>query len=371
MRSSAWRLLEGGSPVAVAGYPEVGLESSFEPVSSRRTFEEAVEQIAERIKSGDLHVGDRLPSERELASIMRISRPTLREAVKTLVEAGVLEVRRGQSGGIFVASELVPRDLLRSRQAIRVSEVAGVLEARRLLEPRVAQLAAVHASEEDFAAMAALIERKRALANADDFLENEDLFLQLDLKFHLAMARATRNSTVVQLIRSLFRRLEIARDMAVHAPLVPDWVISIHERTLAAIRSADFPLIDEVMDEHLAQLEQIWERETGRGLCARCRTSCSRSRSARGRCERAKRSSDRVAPRARRGGRPAGCRASRPSARSPPLACRRSRRSPRWPPPRRGGDGGRPARPRGPGRRPRRAGRRTSPSGGGGARRAT
>jgi GntR family transcriptional regulator, transcriptional repressor for pyruvate dehydrogenase complex len=247
-------------------YSRVGLESSFEPVSSRRTFEEAVEQIAERIKSGDLHLGDRLPSERDLAALMRISRPTLREAVKTLVEAGVLEVRRGQSGGIFVASELIPRDLLRSRQAIRVSEVAGVLEARRLLEPRVAQLAAVHASEEDFAAMAALIERKRALAAEDDFLKHEDLFLQLDLKFHLAMARATRNSTVVQLMRSLFRRLEIARDMAVHAPLVPDWVISIHERTLAAIRAADFQLIDEVMDEHLAQLEQIWERETGRGL---------------------------------------------------------------------------------------------------------
>ena len=140
------------------------MESSFEPVSSRRTFEEAVEQIAERIKAGDLHVGDRLPSERELAAQMRISRPTLREAVKVLAEAGVLEVRRGQSGGIFVASELIPRDLLRSRQAIRVSEVAGVLEARRLLEPRVAQLAAVHASEEDFAAMATLIERKRALA---------------------------------------------------------------------------------------------------------------------------------------------------------------------------------------------------------------
>jgi GntR family transcriptional regulator, transcriptional repressor for pyruvate dehydrogenase complex len=212
-----------------ARYSRIGLESSFEPVSSRRTFEEAVEQIAERIKSGDLHVGDRLPSERELAA-------------------------------------MVPRDLLRSRQAIRVSEVAGVLEARRLLEPRVAQLAAVHASEEDFAAMAALIERKRTLAAEDDFLKHEDLFLQLDLKFHLAMARATRNSTVVQLMRSLFRRLEIARDMAVHAPLVPDWVIEIHERTLAAIRAADFELIDSVMDEHLAQLEQIWERETGRGL---------------------------------------------------------------------------------------------------------
>jgi DNA-binding FadR family transcriptional regulator len=244
----------------------VGLERSFEPVATRRTFEEAVEQIAEKVKSGDVAVGERLPSERELAGQMRISRPTLREAVKVLVEAGVLEVRRGQSGGIFVANELVPRELLRTSTDIRVSEVAGVLESRRLLEPRVAQLAAVHAGEEDFSAMQATIERQRELAAAADFLKNEDLFLQLDLKFHLAMARATRNSTVVQLMRHLFKRLEIARDMAVHAPLVPDWVIDIHERTLAAIRSADFELIDTVMDEHLAQLEQIWERETGRGL---------------------------------------------------------------------------------------------------------
>jgi GntR family transcriptional regulator, transcriptional repressor for pyruvate dehydrogenase complex len=247
-------------------YSGAALERSFEPVATRRTFEEAVEQIAEKIKAGDLHTGDRLPSERELAAQMRISRPTLREAIKVLTEAGVLEVRRGQSGGIFVASELIPRELLRSRQEIRFGEIAGVLEARRLLEPRVAQLAAVHATEDDFAAMAQTIERQRELAASDDFLSHEDLFLQLDLKFHLALARATRNATIVGLMRTMLRQLEIARDMAMHAPLVPDWTIEIHERTLAAVRAADFPLIDEVMDEHLAQLEQIWERETGRGL---------------------------------------------------------------------------------------------------------
>jgi GntR family transcriptional repressor for pyruvate dehydrogenase complex len=255
-----------GARAALLAYTRAGLERSFEPVATRRTFEEAVEQIAEKVKSGDLAVGARLPSERELAAQLRISRPTLREAVKVLAEAGVLEVRRGQSGGAYVASELVPRELLRTTTSIRVSEVAGVLEARRLLEPRVAQLAAVHAGEDDFAAMQATIERQREVAGTTDFLEHEDLFLQLDLKFHLSMARATRNSTVVALMRNLFRRLEIARDMAVHAPPVPDWAIDIHERTLAAIRAADFPLIESVMDEHLAQLEQIWERETGRGL---------------------------------------------------------------------------------------------------------
>src|SRR5919198_3620527 len=101
----------------------LALERQFEPVATRRTFEEAVEQIGEKVKSGELQVGERLPSERELAAQMRISRPTLREAVKVLTEAGVLEVRRGQSGGIFVGSELVPPRLLRTTTDIRVGEV--------------------------------------------------------------------------------------------------------------------------------------------------------------------------------------------------------------------------------------------------------
>ena len=65
-------------------YSGAALDRSFDPVATRRTFEEAVEQIAEKIRGGDLHTGDRLPSERELAAQMRISRPTLREAIKML-----------------------------------------------------------------------------------------------------------------------------------------------------------------------------------------------------------------------------------------------------------------------------------------------
>lgn len=246
-------------------YTRPGVATVFEPVETRRTFEEALEQIADKIRTGDIHPGDRLPSERELAAQMRISRPTVREAVKALAEAGVLEVRRGQTGGIFVRSELVPRELLRSTWEVRISEVSGVLEARRLLEPRVAQLAAAHAGEQDFAAMQKTIDRQKDLVGPD-FLRHEDLFLQLDMAFHLAIARATGNSTIVALMRNLLGKLEVARDMAMHAPTVPEWTIDIHERTLESVRAADFDLIDTVMDEHLAQLEQLWEKETGRGL---------------------------------------------------------------------------------------------------------
>ena len=236
----------------------------FKPVGTRRTFEEAVEQIADRIMVGDLRVGDRLPAERALATQMQISRPTLREAIRVLTDAGVLEVKRG--GGTSIASDYVPRDVIRGRSELRVSEVTAVLEARRLLEPRVAQLAALRADEEHLEAMRQTIVGQRALAAEPMFLANEDRFLQLDMQFHLLIARATQNPTLMRLMRSLMRDLEIAFDMAVHEPFEPGWTLDIHQRTLDAIAACDMELIDSVMDEHLVRVEQRWQQETGRAL---------------------------------------------------------------------------------------------------------
>jgi GntR family transcriptional regulator, transcriptional repressor for pyruvate dehydrogenase complex len=238
----------------------------FTPVQTRRTFEEAAEQIADKVRIGELRVGDKLPGERALAAQMQISRPTLREAVRVLADAGVVAVRPGSAGGTFVVSGYVPFELLRSKSELRLGEVAGVLEARRLLEPRVAQLAAVHAREDDFARLQATIDAHKALLAEGDALANEDRFLQLDTQFHLRIARATGNTTIVSLVRTLLRRLEIARDMALHDPPIPEWLIDVHERTLAAIRSADHDRIERVMDEHLAAMERNWERETDRVL---------------------------------------------------------------------------------------------------------
>ena len=197
---------------------------------------------------------------------MEISRPTLREAVAVLTDAGLLSVRRGPGGGMFVDSDVVPVELVRQRSSMRLGEVASVLEARRLLEPRVAQLAAVRAGEDDFAALELSIEAMRRIVAAGYGPADEDRFLQLDVQFHLALARATGNPTVETLMRALIRQLEIARDMAMHAPAVPEWTIDIHERTLAAVRSGDVAEVEAVMGEHLGQLERTWEKETARAL---------------------------------------------------------------------------------------------------------
>jgi GntR family transcriptional regulator, transcriptional repressor for pyruvate dehydrogenase complex len=241
----------------------------FSPVQTRRTFEEAAEQIADRIRTGQLRVGDRLPGERALASMMEISRPTLREAVKVLVEAGVLEVRRGPGGGMLVATDIVPVELVRQRSSLRLGEVAAVLEARRLVEPRVAQLAAVRATDEDLHALERSIDRMRAVLAAGYGAEDEERFLRIDVQFHLALARASGNPTVESLMRMLIRQLEIARDMAMHQALVPEWTIAIHERTLAAVRAGDPDEVEAVMDEHLGQLERTIEEGTSRALVRR------------------------------------------------------------------------------------------------------
>lgn len=231
-----------------------------------RTFERVVEQIAQRIRLGELDVGDRIPAERDLAAAMQISRPTLREAIKVLVDLNVLEVRREGSPGIYVASTHMPRDLLLSTVEVRVDEVRSVLEARRLFEPRVAQLAAVHAQQLDFDRMQATIDAQRTmLADGIDESHSERFAVQ-DVYFHLRMAGATHNSTIVSMMRTLQGRLEFARDLVQHEHDVPEWVVTIHERTLSAIRQADHDLIESVMEEHIRELEVAWERTTQNSL---------------------------------------------------------------------------------------------------------
>jgi GntR family transcriptional repressor for pyruvate dehydrogenase complex len=224
----------------------------FSPVRTRRTFEEAVLQIAAAIKSGALRVGDKLPAERSLADRMQISRATVREAVRVLAEAGVVEVRPGARGGTFVRSETVPSDLLEEGTQLRAEEVAGVLEARRLLEPQVAKLAARTARDGELDELADIIELQR------ESVHDRARFLQLDLRFHLALARATANPTVVELMTLLLDRLELARDTAARDPRDPEHALGVHERTLEAIRSRDPDRIDAAMDEHLSLLEGLW-----------------------------------------------------------------------------------------------------------------
>lgn len=230
----------------------------FSPIRTPRASEAAIEQIVRAISEGDIRPGDRLPSERTLAWQMEVSRPTLREGIKVLADAGVLDVRPGPGGGAFVLTDVVPPELRLPLRELRIGEISGVLEARRVLEPRVAQLAAVYAREEDFDRMRLTIDLMGKAPH------EHERFHQLDLRFHLDIARATGNETIIELVRQLLRQLAAARHLAMGGPHDPDWAITVHEATLEAIMSRDQEQIDVVMDEHLGYLEKFWEEESGR-----------------------------------------------------------------------------------------------------------
>lgn len=234
------------------------MPANFQAVKTLRTFEEAVDQIAYAIRVGDLSVGERLPPERALAATMEISRPTLREAIQLLVRAGVVRVDPGPAGGIFVISDTIPAELLQARVDVRVSEVAAVLEARRVFEPQTAQLAGLFATEADFRRMRATIDAQL------QSLGDRDRLNQLDERFHLSIARATGNATIVEVMQTLLRKLAIAWDIGKRLPNDANAGIEMHEYTLQALMSRDPAAIDEAMDRHLALLEHLWEDETGR-----------------------------------------------------------------------------------------------------------
>jgi GntR family transcriptional regulator, transcriptional repressor for pyruvate dehydrogenase complex len=228
----------------------------FTPVRSRRSFEEALDQIVEAIVTGTLKVGERMPSEREMATEMGISRPTLREALKILSDAGIVAVQR-RSGGTYVQSDEIPTELLAERRSVLLDEVPAVLQARRILETNIALIAGQVATQEELDALAKTIELQRE--HADD----HDRMLQIDKRFHLQLARASHNPMLLDLLRAILRRSAVARDMTPRAPGDAELETAIHERTLEAIASRDPRRIEQAMDEHMSYLENIWDQETG------------------------------------------------------------------------------------------------------------
>lgn len=248
----------------------------FQPVALVRPAELVAYRISEAIRAGDVRVGERLPSEQNLSAQLGVSRPTLREAIKLLVQAGVLNVLPGSSGGIFVISQSVPPELCGlPLPELAMGDIAGVLEARRLIEPHVARLAAAYGTAADFQAMHEAVAlsheagapfRRRRISQ-----QGLELMTIASTRFNIAVARATQNSVIVQMMELLLRRMEPVRMHALSE--LEDVHVSTRTlaNSLAAIESGDPELIDQATYERIGLLEAAWERATGRRLRRRPR----------------------------------------------------------------------------------------------------
>lgn len=229
-----------------------------QPIQTTRTFEAAIENIVEAIERARLRRGDQLPSEGDLSAQLGISKPTLRQALRVLERAGLLAVRQGKGGGIFVESDLVPSDAILGAVALEEGFIVDVLRGRRVLETAVTEFAVEVATADDYG------EIERAIGLLRRHLGDRAMVMRADAMFHRAVVRAAHNQTLQAAMRGAVRDLAAIRDAYSGGLGQDERTLDVHTRQLAAMRSGDHSALAEVLDEHFRMLEEAFADAIGR-----------------------------------------------------------------------------------------------------------
>jgi len=161
---------------------------------TRRLYEQISEKLAKSIAEGKYELGQRLPSERELAQAFGVSRPTVREAIIALELDGLVEVRLGS--GVYVTNLQPPS----GSEGVKDIGPFELLEARRIIEGEAAALAAVRIDDAQLRELSALIAEMR-----DDNKQNQILMSEeADRRFHELIAASTQNSGIIAAVQMLW-----------------------------------------------------------------------------------------------------------------------------------------------------------------------
>ena len=225
---------------------DAALSAVFEPVAPLTTFEETVDRLGTAIRLGILPPGTRLPSERELADQLDISRSTLRQAITTLVQSGHLHSVRGRGGGTFVALE---PPLARAGERLR-PDWREVLDLRLALETGAATLAA---SRADPATLEQMRECVALMASQPEF----DDYRRADIRFHIGVAEASYSPRLVTAMTEVQGQMSDLIARIAH----PDEVLRSsneqHRRLVALLRRRDVGNAVRLMREHMDGTEHI------------------------------------------------------------------------------------------------------------------
>jgi len=208
-------------------------------------------RIQRQISSGRIVTGARLPAEREMARRLKTSRICVREAYRSLQELGVLTIRRGAEGGAFVAEVdhgTVQRSLSMVLRLGRMSH-QELTEARIMIEPPVARLAARRATAEDRARLKMVVERQETR------LARKGSYRPSNLAFHRAVAECAHNlplATLMNALADLMLELVSKIDMPRQ---VQETVCQFHRQIFDAIQRHDEEAAERLMLQHISQIQ--------------------------------------------------------------------------------------------------------------------
>lgn len=228
------------------------MDESFKQVdASRRLYQLIADKVRLLIQQGEFKEGQRLPPERELAQQLRVSRPSLREALIALEIEGLVAIRMGS--GVYVCQ----RGMWRSRLPASMGESpAEVMHARAALEGAVIVQACVYATPQGLARVQDSLEGMRSdIAAGRDVLDH-------DREFHVRIAEMTGNSVLVGLIGTLFdmRREPLASRMRtlLEGEPVSGATLTEHEQILRCLQSRDPLGAEAAMRFHIRSAADRW-----------------------------------------------------------------------------------------------------------------
>lgn len=199
-------------------------------------------QIEKAIKDGIFKVGEKIPSEPELVKSFEVSRNTIREAIQSLIQAGVLESRQGD-GTYVLTNDKFEANILTRLSSSKISEVH---EVRVSLEKEIVKLAALRRTQED------LINIKKALDEKNSIKENIQENSKADLEFHLCIAKACHNSIFYDLYKSISQYICTSIQERLELTFMEEENISaLHTDLYEAIFSQDTKKAQEIINKIL------------------------------------------------------------------------------------------------------------------------
>ena len=221
----------------------------------KKTYEVIIEQIEEFFLNGELRLGEKLPSERELASRFGVSRTSVREALQALEIRGSIEIRRG--GGSFIKKsefQLVSDALSSTIIQAEYNLVYEMLELRRALEVESVSLAAQRATSADLEKIHESLEQM-AVSGKD-----VEAGVQADLHFHLQIVQATHNKLLIDMVQMLTERMEeTIRATRKHRFLDVNRyedTFEEHKDIYVAIASGNATEAKKLMEEHITRIRR-------------------------------------------------------------------------------------------------------------------
>lgn len=241
---------------------------NFRPLVAESLAKQIAESIRSAILDGSLKVDEQLPTEDVLADKFKVSRPTIREALKRLAAQNLIRSRRGPAGGTFVnrPSQEDLRSSLTGAAMLMVSmgefSLSEIAEARRELELTCCRLAAERRGEEQLLTMAAEIERQK------DPQTSDEEFCGSDVRFHRALVDATGNPVLQFVMFAVIEALQPATNLVIFRFRKREKILAQHERIYEAIKARHAEVAEEALAEQMnylcEQYAQAQEWRSGR-----------------------------------------------------------------------------------------------------------